>query len=102
MQSFLKNHTNLTFQEIIHTFHGSVSFSIATIGCGISHKDTKHTDKCSNNKTKTFSKYCEDNTKKKCNKVYTYYTRSIQHTVAKKTLYTHYESFLNVRNSSTE
>jgi hypothetical protein len=22
-----------------------------TIGCGISHKDTKHTDKCSNNKT---------------------------------------------------
>jgi hypothetical protein len=26
---------------------------MATIGCGISHKDTKHTDKCSNNKTKT-------------------------------------------------
>jgi hypothetical protein len=26
---------------------------MATIGCGISHKDTKHTDKCSNNRTKT-------------------------------------------------
>jgi hypothetical protein len=48
---------------------------MATIGCGISCKDTKHTDKCSNNKTKTiqkmvkpqtntFLKYCEDNTKK--------------------------------------
>jgi len=50
---------------------------MATVGCGISHKDTKHTDKCSNNKTKknrnkttkpqtnTFSKYCEDKTQKK-------------------------------------
>jgi hypothetical protein len=45
---------------------------MATTGCGISHKDTKHTDKCSNNKTNrmtkpqanTFSKYCEDKTKK--------------------------------------
>jgi hypothetical protein len=26
---------------------------MATIGCGISHKDTKHTDKCSSNATKT-------------------------------------------------
>jgi hypothetical protein len=25
---------------------------MATTGCGISHKDTKHADKCSNNKTK--------------------------------------------------
>jgi hypothetical protein len=25
---------------------------MATIGCGIIHKDTKHTDICSNNKTK--------------------------------------------------
>jgi len=25
---------------------------MATVGCGISHKDTKHTDKCSNNRTK--------------------------------------------------
>jgi hypothetical protein len=50
---------------------------MATIGCGISHKDTKHTDKCSNNKIKkyknkmtkpqtdTFSKYCKYNTQKK-------------------------------------
>jgi hypothetical protein len=50
---------------------------MATVGCGISHKDAKRTDKCSNNKTKTtqkqsdktrdkyfFSKYCKDNTKK--------------------------------------
>jgi len=28
-------------------------FVMATIRCGTSHKDTKHTDKCSNNKTKT-------------------------------------------------
>jgi hypothetical protein len=26
---------------------------VHTVGCGISYKDTKHTDKCSNNKTKT-------------------------------------------------
>jgi hypothetical protein len=48
---------------------------MVTTGCGISHKGTKHTDKCSNNKktmekqmmnpqTNTFSKYCEDNKKK--------------------------------------
>jgi len=48
-------------------------FVIATIGCGISHKNTKLTDKCSNNKTKTtqkqndkttnkyFSNFCKDN-----------------------------------------
>jgi hypothetical protein len=30
---------------------------MATIGCGISHKDTKHTDKCSNNKTKIQIQY---------------------------------------------
>jgi hypothetical protein len=29
---------------------------MATIGCGISHKDTKYTDKCSNNKIKTTQK----------------------------------------------
>jgi hypothetical protein len=29
---------------------------MATVRCGISHKDTKHTDKCSNNKTKTTQK----------------------------------------------
>jgi len=48
---------------------------MATIGCGISWKYIKHTNKCSNIKTKTtkkqnyettdtFSKYYEDNTKK--------------------------------------
>jgi len=45
---------------------------MATIGCGRCHKDTKHTDKCSNKhrnktvkpQTNTFSKYCKDNTKK--------------------------------------
>jgi len=31
-------------------------FVTATIGCGVSHKDTKHTDKCSNNKVKTIQK----------------------------------------------
>jgi hypothetical protein len=49
---------------------------MGAIGCGISHNDTKHTDNCSNNKTRTtqkqsdkttdntFSKCYEDNTKK--------------------------------------
>jgi hypothetical protein len=49
---------------------------MATLECGISHKDTKETDKFSNKKTKTtqkktkkpqtntFSKYSKDNTKK--------------------------------------
>jgi hypothetical protein len=27
-------------------------FVITTVGCGRSHKDMKHTDKCSKNKTK--------------------------------------------------
>jgi hypothetical protein len=49
-------------------------FVMATIGSGISHKDTKHTDRYSNKKehrnstTKpqadTSSKYCKDNIKK--------------------------------------
>jgi hypothetical protein len=34
-------------------------FVIVTIGCEISYKDTKHTDKCSNNKTKTTQKQNE-------------------------------------------
>jgi hypothetical protein len=47
-------HTHNTY---IHTYiHTYISWIlkpvIATIRCGISHKDTKHTDKCSNNKTK--------------------------------------------------
>jgi hypothetical protein len=29
---------------------------MATVGCGISHKDTNNTDKFSNNKTKTTQK----------------------------------------------
>jgi hypothetical protein len=48
---------------------------MATKGRGISHGDTKHSDKCSSNETKqhrnkvtkpqtnTFSKYCNDKTK---------------------------------------
>jgi hypothetical protein len=30
-----------------------LKFVMAMVGCGISHEDTKHTYKCSNNKTKT-------------------------------------------------
>jgi hypothetical protein len=30
-----------------------------TTGCEISHKDTKYTDKCRNNKTKTQTQYDE-------------------------------------------
>jgi hypothetical protein len=33
---------------------------MATKGCGISHKDKNHTDKCSNNKTKTTQKQNEE------------------------------------------
>jgi hypothetical protein len=37
---------------------------MATIGCGISHKDTKHTNKCSNNKTKAKQKQNDKTTYK--------------------------------------
>jgi hypothetical protein len=37
---------------------------MAAIGCGISHKDTKHTDKCSNNRTKTAQKLLDKSTDK--------------------------------------
>jgi hypothetical protein len=37
---------------------------MATIGCGISHKDEKHTDKSSNNKTKTTRKENDEMTGK--------------------------------------
>jgi hypothetical protein len=33
---------------------------MATIGRGISHKETKHADKCSNNGTKTTQKQYEE------------------------------------------
>jgi hypothetical protein len=60
---------------------------MATTGCEISHKDTEHTDKCSNNRrkttlkqhdetTNTFSKYCKDNTKKKFDIKYAYIIQS--------------------------
>jgi hypothetical protein len=38
---------------------------MATVGCGISHKNTKRTDKCSNNKTKTTQKQNDEITDKK-------------------------------------
>jgi hypothetical protein len=37
---------------------------MATTGCGIIHEDTKHTDKCSNNKTKTTQKQYDKTTDK--------------------------------------
>jgi hypothetical protein len=37
---------------------------MATIGCGISHKDAKHTDKYSNIKTKTTQKQYDETTDK--------------------------------------
>jgi hypothetical protein len=39
-------------------------FVIATIGRGISHKDTKHTDKSSNSKIKTTQKQIDETTGK--------------------------------------
>jgi hypothetical protein len=35
-------------------------FVMATIGCGIAHKYTKHTDKCSNNYVKRTQKESEE------------------------------------------
>jgi hypothetical protein len=37
---------------------------MAAIGCGISHKGIKHTDKCSNNITKTTQKQNDKTTDK--------------------------------------
>jgi hypothetical protein len=37
---------------------------MATIGYGVSHKDTKYKDKCSNNKTKTTQKENDETTDK--------------------------------------
>jgi hypothetical protein len=61
---------------------------MATIGCGISHKDTKHTDKCSNKK-KTTQKPNGETTDKFQNTVkirpkksLTYYKRFKQHATA--------------------
>jgi hypothetical protein len=42
---------------------------MVTIGCGISHKDTKHTDKYSNNKTKTTPKQNDETTDKNIFKI---------------------------------
>jgi len=47
--------------DIIHThthtyFPWILKFVMATMGSGVSHNDTKHTDKCSNYKTKTTQK----------------------------------------------
>jgi hypothetical protein len=39
-------------------------FVMATVGCGINHKDEKRTDKCSNNKTKTTQKQNDETTDK--------------------------------------
>jgi hypothetical protein len=35
-----------------------------TLGCGIHHKDTKHTDKCSNSKIKTTQEQYDKTTDK--------------------------------------
>jgi hypothetical protein len=46
-----EKHTHLLPPSWIH------KFVMATRGCRISHKDTEHTDKCSNNKTKITKKH---------------------------------------------
>jgi hypothetical protein len=87
---------------------------MATLGCGVSNKDTKHTDKCSNNnktnqcrnntvkpQTNIFSKYCKDN-KKDFDIKYTQITQGPYNKQQGRKTFSHYESFLNVRNSSTE
>jgi hypothetical protein len=37
---------------------------MATVGCGISHEDTEHTNKCSNNETETIQKQNDETTDK--------------------------------------
>jgi hypothetical protein len=39
-------------------------FVMARIGGGVSHKDRKHTDKCSNDRTKTTQKQNDETTDK--------------------------------------
>jgi hypothetical protein len=39
-------------------------FVMATVGCGISHKDTKPTEKCSNSRIKTTQKQNNETTDK--------------------------------------
>jgi hypothetical protein len=39
-------------------------YVMVRVGCGISHKDTKHRDKCSNDKTKTTQKQNDETTDK--------------------------------------
>jgi hypothetical protein len=39
-------------------------FVMAKIGCGISHEDTKYTDKCSNSETKTTQGQYDETTDK--------------------------------------
>jgi hypothetical protein len=89
------------FRLYIHAYIPWIhKFVMATTGCGISHKDTKHADKFSNNKkqhrnnttkpqTDTFSKYCNDNIQKVWHKVYTYFTRFIKQTAGKKKTFAH-------------
>jgi len=63
IDTYIHTHTHIytyihtyihTYIIYIHTYIPWIrKFVTATVGCGISHKDTKHTDICSNNKTKT-------------------------------------------------
>jgi len=89
-------------------------YVIATTGCGIiRYKDTKHTDKCSNNKTKNNTETKRKNYRqilfqdavKVTQKNVTMYSHIIQgpyNKRYKKIFRTCHESFLNIRNSATE
>jgi len=45
---FPKIHSHTHIHSFILWIH---KFVVATVGCGVNHKDTKHTDECSNNRT---------------------------------------------------
>jgi hypothetical protein len=91
---------------------------MATVVYRISHNDTKHADKCSNNNKNNknnietiwrshrqilFQDTVKVAQETVSHKVYTYYTRTIQQTVGRKDFctYEYYESFLNIKNPST-
>jgi hypothetical protein len=60
-------HTYINTHTYVHTYiHTYIPWihKFVIAGCGIRHKDTKHTDKCSNNKTKTTQKQYGETTDK--------------------------------------
>jgi len=61
MHACMRAHTHTHTHTYVPWIH---KFVMAIIGCGISHKYTKHKDKCSDNKIKTTEKLYDETTDK--------------------------------------